>query len=614
MFTRGLLQRLAKLDSRDPAAVKARLDVLEKVGLERFQLLGPGVRFRASTLLSKNSSSRLRAIEGLPESQRELARIAYLVRTRFGQALLPPVYDKRQEYHALLAALEWLGTARFKQIVAEGRPEMDLRSVPGLHQRHLDRQILAVRSAPLTLEQQQVAVAQVLERTAVGQHVLEFGAPPPLPEDAWEQAILALIGGRERFLEVYQQPPAFDVHSIPGVYDRSFAALVGKVQKMGLAAADEARAYVALLSYTPLGKRVLSDAGLPQPLQTVRGRPPRERKRRIAPTEKRPLQTHVDLLEHIGRDRFLQLVQGPEPLFDLEALDGWEHTGTSVQSRRRLIEQSALGAADKERALVALLAINPTPFRAEHHDLYRRIIRRTPQYRRGASGRASLYYFPKLLAEVGANRFVRLAREPLYDLDAILTAKDTGKWGINRKFERVRRSTLTDSEKERAYVSILARSWIGKEYLEDVAAREAGEAAEARDAAAAGEPPAGHKPKPKSKPFTMPAILRGEASAPPAAATHEPVPDRPKGLAEVRAESLAAAAGTSVDAKSESPASAVTRFAVLRAPFRDCDRRIRTMGSAAVAALPLPGCTAASAAAVQAAALFGLIVQAAMSL
>lgn len=540
-LTKRYLQRLARLDTRDPSVLTTRLKLLDDIGLERFQHLGPGVRFKASSLLrAGKSSARLKAIDSLPSSEKELAKIAFLARTRFGQALLPPVYDKQREYGTLLSAVNWLGIDRFKELAEE---EYDLDNVPDLQRQHPDRQIVAIRASPLPVEEQQNAVAQVLKSTALGQHVLEFGSIPPLAEEAWEEAILAYIGGPERFLDTYKRP-AFDVHTIPGIYDRPFAALVAQVQRLGLSMSDEERAYVALLSYSVIGKKLLDGAGLPQPPQSVRGRPLRPSKTHRTGAQQ-PLQSHVDLLNHIGRERFLELVE--EPLFDLESIPGWETTGTAVPSRRRLIEQSSLSPAEKERALVALLAIRPTPFINEH-ELYREIIRRTPQYKRGTSGRASEYYFPKLLAEVGASRFLKLAQEPLYDLTAILTAKDTGKWGLNRKFERVRRSNLSDEEKERAFVSILARSRVGKRYL-----LEAG------------------REKTESGPRSQ---LKSKACA----------------RADVQPES-----------------GAITRFAVARLPFVDCDRRIRALASCI--ALPLP----AKPNFIQAAALFGFFVQATMS-
>lgn len=541
-FTKRYLQRLASLDARDPSVVQTRLNLLDDIGLERFLHLGPGVRFKASAFLpAGRSSTRLKAIDALPASQRELAKIAFLARTRFGQALLPPVYDKQREYGTLLGAVNWLGVEKFQHLAAG---EYKLDEVAG--QRHADRQIVAIRSSSLPVAEQERAVAHVLKSTALGQHVLEFGSVPPLPEDAWEEAILAYIGGPEQFLKVYKKPP-FDVHTLPGIYDRSFATLVAQVQKLGLSKKDEERAYVALLSYSDVGKRLLDEAGLPQPPRTVRGRPLRPEKT-ARKGEQQPLQSHVDLLNHIGRDRFLELVK--EPLFDLESLPGWETTGTAVPSRRRLIEQSDLTPSEKERALVALLALRPTPFINEH-DLYRQIIRSTPQYQRLASGRANEYFFPKLLAEVGASRFVKLASQELYDLTPLLTAKDARKWGINRKFERVRRSNLSDEEKERAFVSILARSKVGKRYLSEA------------------------RPKVKSELESTPSEIKPE-----------PV-------------------GSNV--KTETTASAVSRFSITRVPFAGCDNCIRSIGTTVVSQLPNNSTI------IQAAALLGLIVQVTMS-
>lgn len=572
-FTRQYLQRLASLDVRDPSVVQTRLKILEDVGLERFLQLGPGIRFKATPLPSGKLAARLKVIEDLPAAQREQAKIAYLARTRFGQALLPLVYDKQREYGTLLGALNWLGIKRFRQLAED---DFDLNTVPGLQRQHPDRQVMAIRSSILPVEEQQAAVAQVLKSTALGQHVLEFGSVPTQSEEAWEEAILAYIGGPERFLRIYKKP-AFDIHTMRGVYDRPFSALVAQVQKADLSKEDEERAYVALLSYTAVGKRILDGAGLPQPAQTVRGRPLRPEKTSVEGT-KQPLQSHVDLLEHIGRDRFLQLVE--EPLFDLESIEGWESTGTSVPSRRRLIEHSNLSPEEKERALVALLAIRPTPFMNDN-ELYRSIIRRTPQYRRGASGRASEYYFPKLLAEVGPSRFVRLARQPLYDLSDLLTAKDAGKWGLNRKFERVRRSNLSDEDKERAFVSILARSRVGKRYLEEAAAA---------------------RTKPKT--FEFPAIL-----ANPTAPTSSKAPGDSK-WTQGSDTSLTAPKPqpASTGPTSETAASAVTRFALARVPFLDCDRRIEALAGSPVFALARDPRSA-----LQAVALLGLFIQATMS-
>lgn len=569
-FSARYLQRLAGLDGRNPLVVQTRLKLLEDVGLERFQHLGPGVRFKPAAVPGGKLAGRLKAIQSLPPAQQETAKIAYLAHTRFGQALLPPVYDKQREYGTLLNALNWLGVERFKRLAED---DFDLATIPDLQRDHPDRQVIHVRSAPLPAEEQQRAVAQILKGTALGQHVLEFGGAPAPAAEAWEEAILAYIGGPERFLEVYRQP-AFDVHTLPGIYDRPFAVLVAKVQKLGLSSEDEERAYVALLSYSGVGKRLLDGAGLPQPPRTVRGRPLRSEKMRSG-SAPRPLKAHVELLEHIGRERFLELVK--EPLFDLEAIDGWEHTGTALPSRRRLIEQSALTPEEKERALVALLAINPTPF-VHEHELYRAIIRRTPQYRRGKFGRASEYFFPKLLAEVGASRFVRLAREPLYDLSGILTAKDTGKWGLNRKFERVRWSDLSDEEKEKAFVSILARSRVGKRYLEE----------------AAGAHVKSHTPK-----LPAPAMSTGD-SAP--TTPGEPMTKAGSGGAGPPPPPVTAVkSGTT-------SSGVVARFAaVVRTPFAGCDTGILALASAA--ALPL---RANPSTVIQVAASLGLLAQATM--
>lgn len=439
--------------------------LLNEIGLERFKKLAFELRFRSQHLplkqlpLQGRLSEALRQIKTVPPEQQEAAKALLLARRSLGRFLVPAEHTSRRQFRLIL---EWLTLERF--LIYAATASFDWNLLP--EARDLRRNVLpaarfdVIRESDLSLEQKYLAVATWLKGTEFGDFALQTRSFPPDAPD-YKQALLEYVG-QERFLELVQQAPLFDLNSIKGCTTK-FRHMLSRIQMAELSPADEERALVSLLCTTELGKRLILGAGLPLPdLLTY------EHNRLIS--SYKPLQTmyrdersvpaHIRaVLDGLGRQRFLELVR--EPLFDLQRLRGYASV-KQTKPRLRLVQESPLPAPDKERALVAVLCRSAWAELLAHDD--QGALRAIRRHQSGkVSQTKSVHGFQRRLNYLGPRRFLELAQQPLFDLARAFPKVVSSEWPSY--WAAAYHSALDGEELERAYASALARSVHGKRYL-----------------------------------------------------------------------------------------------------------------------------------------------------
>lgn len=444
--------------------------VLNEIGEEKFRKLAFELQFRSKYLrlkqlpLPSDLQRSLKKIAELPREEQDVAKASLLARRSLGRFLVPPETTRRRQF---LLILEWLGLERFLALAPTAN--FDWSRLPEVLD--LKRTVLPatrfdiIRGSDLSADDKYLAVATWLKGTGFGEFVLQSRAFPPSPPD-YKQALLDYVG-QERFLELVQQPPLFDLNSIKGCTTK-FRHMLSRIQLAKLSPADEERALVSLLCTTQLGKRLILEAGYPLPdlysyehNREINSYKPLQELYRNPKSASIPADVQA-CLDGIGRDRFAQLVN--EDLFDLNRIKGFSTTRTT-KARLRLVQEADLPQGEKERAFVAVLCRSAWAevLVAGNQEALRRV-------RSHQSGRVSVakseYGFQRRLNYLGPARFLELCKEPPIDVVAAYPDLQPGEWPSY--WAAVYRDPSLGEERERWLASTLRRSSHGKRYLKEV--------------------------------------------------------------------------------------------------------------------------------------------------